>query len=126
MILALILILTAANVAGFTLWILETKRRRAAEDSIFKEIKAVSDIAQADLKTQEKILAYTRYLRKAHKFFKWRLTKTENRIEAQEDHFAKFGEFIAMLAETIPMDDPDDIDRHKERIDQLTRNFFNT
>ncbi|MCH7832896.1 MAG: class I tRNA ligase family protein, partial [Proteobacteria bacterium] len=82
-------------------------------------LKVMQAAEKADIDTQNKILDYCRSLQKNYKFFKWRLSKTENRIDAQEDNFARFGEFIAMIAETIPMDDPEDIDRHKERIQQL-------
>jgi hypothetical protein len=124
MIIVILTLNSAAIIAGLIFWIIESRRRFEAERCIFRELKKVLDVADADLKQQQKVLRYCEFLRKRSKFHRYLIDTTIRRLDDQENNFRKFGEFIALIAESIPMHDPEAQSERKKRIEQLKRNFW--
>lgn len=110
-----------AIIAGLVFWIIESGRRKKTEKEIFREIKNVISIAQADVDTLERIC---NFLQKSHKFHRWLIDRNAKAISEQEMNFTKFGEFIAMLAESIPMNSQEEMNSHQMRIESMISNFW--
>jgi hypothetical protein len=94
--------------SGVAFYWIESKRRRAAEDAIFKEIAKSLNAETAHVDRQKKVVDAFGFLLKRSKFHRQLIDALESRFDDQEVCFAEFGSFISHLINALPVGSVDD------------------
>lgn len=124
MIIIILLTHTALILAGLMFLVTESRRRRETELALFRELRQAIELIDEDLDKKEKLLKGWNFLMKRTKFHKWLIDGVTKEMRVQDNNFSKFGGFIAMIAESLPMPDPEAKHTHKQRIENLVHSFW--